>query len=170
VRAPVVKYLAKIPSLKSLAIEEAELRPLDTFLDVIQNHHSTLRSFKLNHQRDGPQTLNIGDRFWANNFEYAPATLLSSAQLARLFEICPNLQSLDLDIQTNSGWNYEIFDKLQSFPQLRELTLRFPPETAAQLYGGFHLHGQMDQPELKIAMKGLRSYLKMGRSESHSKF
>ena len=163
VRAPVVKYLAKIPSLESLAIEEAELRPLDTFLDVIQNHHSTLRSLKLYHQRDGPRTLNIGDRFWANNFEYAPATLLSSAQLARLFEICPNLQSLDLDIQTNSEWNYEIFDKLLSFPQLRELTLRFPPETAAQLYGGFHLHGQMDQPELKIAMKGLRNYLKNGK-------
>jgi hypothetical protein len=163
VRAPVVKYLAKIPSLESLAIEEAELRPLDTLLDVIQNHHSTLCSFKLNHQRDGPRTSDVGDRFWANSFQCAPAELLSSAQLVRLFEICPNLQSLDLDIQTGLDWNYEIFDKLLSFPQLRELTLRFPPETAAQLYGGFHLYRQVDQPELKIAMKGLRNYLKNGK-------
>jgi len=166
VRAPVVKYLAKIPSLESLAIEEAELRPLDTLLDVIQNYHSTLRSFKLNHQRDGPRarTSDSGDRFWANTFQYAPATFLNSTQLGRLFEICPDLQSLDLDIQTNSVWNYGILDKLLSFPQLRELTLRFPPETAAQFYGGFpHLQRQVDQPELNIVMKGLRNYLKKGK-------
>jgi hypothetical protein len=160
VRAPVVKYLAKIPSLESLTIEEAELRPLDTLLDVIEDHHSTLRSLKLNHRRDGPRILASRDRFWANHFQYAPTELLSSAQLARLFEICPNLQSLDLDIRAESSWNYEIFDMLVSFPQLKELTLRFPPETAAQ---HFHLQEQVNQLELKIAMKGLRNYLKNGK-------
>ena len=164
VRPRVVKYLAKIPPLESLAIEEAELRPLDDLLDVIQNHHYTLRSFKLNHQRDGPRTLDGREGFWPNHFQYAPATLLNSAQLTRLFEICPNLQSLDLDIQTGSGWNYEIFDKLLSFPQLKELTLRFPPETASQLYAGFHPQGQVDQPQMKTAMKGLRNYLTNGKA------
>lgn len=160
VRAPVVRYLAKIPPLESLAIEEAELRPIDTLLDVIESHHSTLRSFKLNHQRDGPRTSEAGHSFYPSHFQYSPATLLTSAQLIRLFAICPNLHSLDLDIQIESGWNYEILDTLLSFPGLTELTLRLPPETAEQHFSGFHLQGQPDQPELKIAMKGLRSYLK----------
>lgn len=161
VRAPVIKYLAKIPSLKFLAIEEAELRPLDTLLDVIQNNHSTLHSFKLNHLRDGPRASSIADRFSPEHFQYAPATFLNTTQLDRLFEICPELQSLDLDIQTDKDWNYEMLDKLLSFPQLKELTLRFPPEKGSQLYGGFHhIATQVEQPELKIAMTGLRNYLR----------
>ena len=165
VGAPVIKYLAKIPPLESLAIEEAELRPLDTLLDVIEKHHSTLRSFKLSHLRDGPRASSGRDEFRPSHFQYAEATFLNDAQLARLFKICPNLRSLDLDIQIASGWDYKILDKLLSFPQLRELTLRLPPEIGAQLYGGFHyeLSRQVDQPELKIAMKGLRAYLKNGK-------
>ena len=77
--------------------------------------------------------------FRASDFQYPTDTYLSSAQLRRLFGICPNLQSLDLDLQTQPEWNYEILDTLRSFPQLKELTLRFPAEKASQYLEGFIL-------------------------------
>jgi hypothetical protein len=159
IRAPVFKYLTKLPSLESLAIEDSEFRDLDSLLTIIAEQHTTLRSLKLNHQRDGPRDAKLGNHFWVNHFQYSTNTFLSSAQLTRLFDICPNLQSLDLDIQTALGWNYEILDTLLSFPRLKELTLRFPPEMASQYFGGFYVARQ-DAPELRVAMTGLRNYLK----------
>lgn len=159
-RVPLSKYLALLSPLESLSVEDGDFRDLDSLLDVITKHHPTLRSLRLNHLRDVPKSSVGGKQFWHDWFIYSTETVLSSAQLTRLFEICPNLKSLDIDMQTEPGWHYEILDTLLSFPQLKELTLRFPPENSEQYFGRYHLPRQEDEPELTTVMTGLRSYLR----------
>jgi hypothetical protein len=167
---PTLEFLSNTSSpLKSITIESIiGLDCLTTpfhILDVIATHHCpTLRTLKLTHESSKEPQVGLATSYDAKEWQHPSSSFFNSILLSQLPDSCPDLQSLEIDIESRDEWDYELLDALASFTELKNLTLRFEPERAGQVYKhyGYDTHEQQIAYDRLVGpvIAGLKGYLR----------
>jgi hypothetical protein len=168
---PILEFLSNTSSpLKSITIEsitglECCATP-SHILDIIAKHHCpALRTLKLTHESSKEPQVVVAISYDAKEWQHPNCSFFNSTLLSQLRDSCPDLQSLEIDIESRDEWDYELLDALASFTELKNLTLRFEPERAGQVYKhyGFDTHEQRIAYDALVGpvMAGLKGYLKV---------
>jgi hypothetical protein len=121
----IVNFLANTstPS-KSISLEQVSLCAPGDVIDLITKHHGTaLRSLKTTHR--SPSNGNGIGGYRTKPYCYPSNTFLDSTDLSHLLFTCPNIETLDIDLETKEEWDYNLLDTIVSFPKLTKLALRF---------------------------------------------
>jgi hypothetical protein len=126
----IVNFLPNTSSpLKSISLEQVSLcAPGDVIDPITKLHFTALRSLKVNH-RSTSDGNGIGG-YCRQTYNYPSITFLDSTHLSHLLFTCPNIETLDIDLETKEEWDYNLLDMIISFPKLTELMLRFEGEEA----------------------------------------
>jgi len=148
--------------LESITIENIRDPIMDHILDIIERYHgSTLYALKLTHEPSKRPQIGLGSFYVPKDWSHPNTSFLNSTTLSHLRTSIPNLQSLGIDIETKEEWDYEIIDTLASFEGLRELTLRFEPETEGQVFADYATPEKRAYNELvESVLRGLGAYLR----------
>ncbi|KAF8336863.1 uncharacterized protein EI90DRAFT_3043897 [Cantharellus anzutake] len=104
---PISDFLLRLPSV----LEELDLEELtgDVPISTIARFGDSLKRLRLH-------VLEKYDRVGARH-------VLSAQQLDKIRVACPSLEELQIDINRNSEWPYDVLDAVAEFSQLRRLTL-----------------------------------------------
>ncbi|KAG4435972.1 hypothetical protein IFR05_008553 [Cadophora sp. M221] len=162
-----LEFLTTLSPLESLALVKWKTTALDEILGVITEHHSSLKSFEFSQCRvtfcKNEYNTDYSGCGWR---EHGNGTFPNGTQLTRLFSICPDLHSLDIEIQTSAEWDYDVFDTLASFPILNCLTLSFVSGERRSSHAefGYNAQRQHRDDELELLIIGIKAYLKKRKS------
>jgi hypothetical protein len=165
---PILEFLSNTSSpLKSITIESItglEATP-SHILDIIATHHCpALLTLKLTHELSKEPQIGLATWYDAKEWQHPNSSFFNSTLLSQLRDSCPGLQGLDIDIESQDEWDYELLDTLASFERLRNLTLRFEPERAGQVYKhyGYDTLEQLRTYNALVGpvIAGLKGYLK----------
>jgi hypothetical protein len=167
---PIFELLSNTSSpLKSITIESITYLKCPSnpsrILDVIAKHHCpTLHTLKLTHESSKEPRDGLATSYDAKEWQHPTSSFISSTLLSQLRDSCPDLQNLEIDIESRDEWDYELLDALASFTELKNLTLRFEPERAGQVYkhDDFDTHEQRRMYEALVGpvIAGLKGYLR----------
>lgn len=119
-----VDFIASMPPLRELSIAGmGELLELDPILAV---HGQTLRRLSI-HEFERDCAFGERNSSWTR-------PVLNAAQLQRVNEAAPHLESLALDLDRSGAMPDSELELLSTFPSLRELTLHFALEDPGRSY------------------------------------
>jgi len=137
---------------------------------VVDHHGSSIHTLVLKHWTPGDRSRAVMYSSQPRNkrpYRYPSKSFLNITHLVYLRDNTPGLVTLDLDIEVPEEWNYELLDTLASFPELKQLTLRFEEQYDDEDddiddygYAG-HWDGstyRMNENQLTLMM-GLKAYL-----------
>jgi hypothetical protein len=164
----ILEFLSNTSSpLKSITIEsitDLEATP-SHILDVIATKHCpALRTLKLTYELSKDPQIGLATYYEVKEWQHPNSSFFNSTLPSQLRDSCPDLQSLEIDIESRDEWDYELLDALASFTELKNLTLRFEPERAGQVYKhyGFDTLEQRRTYDALVGpvIAGLKGYLR----------
>jgi hypothetical protein len=126
----IVDFLA-IPTspLKSISLEQVSLCPPGEVINATTKHQgAALQSLKMNYcsPSDGAGMLECRSK----PYLYPSDAVLNSTHFSDLLFACPNIETLDIDLEMKEEWDYNLLDTIVSFPRLTKLVLPFKGEKA----------------------------------------
>jgi hypothetical protein len=127
----IVNFLANTSSpLKSISLEQVWFcgAPGEIINTIAKHHGTAFQSLKINHRSSSN---GIGYRGYRNKpYRYPSNTFINSTHFSHLLFACPNIETLDIDLDTKEEWDYNLTDTIVSFPNLTKLVLHFQGEEA----------------------------------------
>jgi hypothetical protein len=147
-----LNFLLESAPLESLTLTGIKLdstEPLDSIIAILGQRHAKLRALRLSVVKSSSyksnESLTLLDR----------SPFLNTSLLRRLYRSCPDIHTLDINVDTQQEWDYDLLDYLASILGLRHLTLRFEEPEKCEYNKG----EQVNEKE-RVLMEGLTLYLR----------